>query len=125
MDYKLITRPIPGKPEEPSKYYATIVRPKKADIQEIAKRISDVSPVNELDTESVLLAFVRVLPEFLKKGQTIELGDFGRLSVNIRSSGADTEEEFKKDLIKGNKINFAPGVSVKKEMKNVEYEKVR
>ncbi|WP_282039781.1 hypothetical protein [Saccharicrinis aurantiacus] len=124
MDYKVVTKPIPGKPELPKKHYATIVRPKNVTLDVLAKRISEVSPVNELDTQTTLVAFTKILPEFLKEGATVELGDLGRFMVNISSAGADTEEEFKKDLIKSNKISYQPSTSVKKEMKYVEYTKV-
>ena len=114
---------MPGRPTEPHKYYATIVRPKNITLEALARRIAEISPVNELDTESVLNAFVRTLPDFLKEGATVELGSLGRFMVNISSRGADTEEDFDKSLINNNKISFQPGPKVKKEMQNVEYEK--
>ena len=115
---------MPGRPTEPHKYYGTIVRPKNITLPALARRIAEVSPVNELDTESVLNAFVRILPEVLKSGATVELGSLGRFMVTINSEGADTEEDFDKSLIKSNKISFHPGTKVKKEMENVEYEKI-
>ncbi|WP_282036869.1 hypothetical protein [Saccharicrinis aurantiacus] len=125
MDYKLISRPIPGKPELPVKFYASIVRPKNVSLDMLAKRISEVSPVNELDTQTALVAFTKILPEFLKEGATVELGDLGRFRVNISSDGAESEEDFKKEMIKSNKISYQASVKVKKEMKNVEYTKVQ
>ena len=115
---------MPGRPTEPNKYYGTIVRPKNVTLEALARRIAEISPVNELDTESVLNAFVRILPEFLKSGATVELGSLGRFMVTISSEGADTEDDFDKSLIKSNKISFHPGTKVKKEMEKVEYDKV-
>ncbi|TLX73277.1 hypothetical protein E9993_15930 [Labilibacter sediminis] len=125
MDYKIVTKHMPGKPELPKKHYATIVRPKNVTIEELAMRIAEVSPVNELDTQTALVAFTKILPEFLKKGATVELGDLGRFMVNISSGGAETEEDFSKDLIKSNKISYQPSTKVKKVMKEVIYEKVK
>jgi predicted histone-like DNA-binding protein len=124
MDYKIIDRPMPGRPTEPHKYYATIVRPKNITLEALAGRIAEISPVNELFTESVLNAFVRILPEFLKNGATVELGSLGRFMVNMSSEGAATEDDFDKSLIIGNKISFQPGTKVKKEMQKVEYNKI-
>jgi len=125
MDYKIISRNLPNKPEESPKYYASIVRPKKATIDVIASRIAEISPVNELDTKAALIAFTKVIPEFLKDGATVELGDFGRFMVNINSNGADNEEDFSGALIKGNKVSYQMSTEMKKVMKNVEYEKVK
>jgi predicted histone-like DNA-binding protein len=125
MDFKVIPRKIPGKPEEPQKYYASIVRPKKIELKRLAKRIAEVSPVNELDTETVLTALTRIMPEYLVYGATVELGELGRLQVNISSVGADSEEDFSKDMIKSNKISFQPGMQVKEAMKLVTYDKVK
>ncbi len=116
---------MPGKPNDPEKYYATIVRPKNASLETIFKRIAEISPVNELDTQAVLIAFTKVLPEFLMEGATVELGDFGRLMVNLSSHGSDVEDDFKKELIKGNKISYQMSTSVKKVMKSAEYKKVK
>ncbi|MBS2099724.1 HU family DNA-binding protein [Carboxylicivirga linearis] len=124
MDYKVIGRKIPGQPSEPEKYYASIVRPKNVTLDTLSKRIAEISPVNELDTKSVLIAFTKVLPEYLVDGATVELGDLGRLMVTLSSSGADTPEDFKSDLIKGNKVSYQMSTEVKKVMKAAEYEKI-
>ncbi len=125
MNFKVISRKMPARPTDPKKFYATIVRPNNVTLETLAKRIAEISPVNELDTESVLLALTRVLPEYLSNGATVELGDFGRLMVNINSNGADTQEDFKKELIKSNKISYQPSTKVKKVMKSVEYTKIK
>ena len=125
MDYRLITKKIPGKPDAAPKHYAQIVRPKNISLEVLAKRIAEVSPVNDLDTQSVLIAFSKILPEFLADGATVELGDLGYLRVDISSSGADTEEDFDKALIKGNKISYQPSSKVKKVMKQVDYTRVK
>lgn len=123
MDFKVITRKMPGRPNDPVKYYATIVRPNNVSLEVLAKRIAEISTVSELDTQAVLNALTRVLPEYLSTGATVELGNFGRFMVNISSNGAETEEDFSKELIKGNKVSYHPGSSVKEVMENVHYNK--
>lgn len=54
MDFKIIDRAIPGKPDEPHKFYATIVRPKNVTLDVLSKRIAEISIVSELDTQAVL-----------------------------------------------------------------------
>jgi predicted histone-like DNA-binding protein len=123
MKFRVIERHMPNNPSAPKKHYAIIVRPANVGLKALAKRIAEISPVNELDTETVLFTFVRVIPEFLKQGATIELGDFGRLMVSIHSEGVETPEDFTKAMIKKSKVSFQPGVSIKKEMKTVDYQK--
>jgi nucleoid DNA-binding protein len=67
---------------------------------------------------------VRVVPEFLKEGETVELGDFGRLMVSIKSEGTEKAEDFTKSMIKKSKDTFQPGISIKKEMKTIDFQKV-
>ena len=124
MEFKIISRKIPGKPTEPEKFYATIVRPNNVKLETLAKRISEISPVNELDTKLALQALIFVLPEYLSEGATAELGDFGRLMVTINSKGSDTEEDFSKELIKGITITYYPSTKVKKILKGVDFKKV-
>ena len=63
IKYKLITRKNPTQPKEAPKHYATIVRPENVSIEQLAKRVAEVSPVNELDTETTLIALSKVIPE--------------------------------------------------------------
>ncbi|MCG8579826.1 MAG: hypothetical protein MI866_07920 [Bacteroidales bacterium] len=123
VSYRLIPRRNPGKPEAKPKQYATIVRPAKVTLDELASRIAEISPVNELDTKTALMTLARVVPEYLAKGATVELGDIGRLMVNLSSAGAETEEDFSNDMIKGCKVSYRPGIKVYKALKNVEKKK--
>jgi len=123
IKFKLITRGNPGNPEAPKKHYATIVRPKNVTLETLSKRISEISPVNELDTQTALLTFAKIIPEFLIEGATVELGDLGRLQVSISSEGADTEEDFNKEMVKSCKVSYRPSVQVKETLAAVKFEK--
>ncbi len=123
IKFKLITRKNPSKPEQAPKHYASIVRPEKITIDELSRRVAEISPVNELDTQTALLSLAKIIPEYLANGATVELGDLGRLQVNLSSSGVENEEDFRKELIKSCNVRFQPSVQVKKAMKNVDYKK--
>jgi len=124
MKYKVIPRKNPRSPEEPQKFYAQIVRPDKISLDELADRISEISPVSKLDTKSVLIAFTQVLPEYFLKGSSIDIGDLGYFQATIKSNGADTEEDFTSDLIKTFKVSYHPSSEVKDKFKAVKYIKV-
>ncbi len=119
----MIPRKHPGKPEADPLYYASVVRPEKISLDTLANRIAEISPVNELDTKTALMTLARVVPEYLAKGATVELGEIGRLQVNLSSKGAETEEDFTTDMIKDCKVSYQAGVKVKKVLKSVEYKK--
>ena len=123
IKYKVIPRRNPAKPDAKKKSYAIIQRPENITLDELARRIAEISPVNELDTKTALMTLARVVPEYLAKGATVELGDIGRLMVNLSSAGAETEEDFSNDMIKGCKVSYRPGIKVYKALKNVEYKK--
>ncbi|MCT4645546.1 MAG: DNA-binding protein [Carboxylicivirga sp.] len=123
IKFKIITRGNPRQPELPKKHYGTIVRPRNVTLETLAKRISEISPVNELDTLTSLTALARVIPEFLSEGATVELGDLGRLQVTISSEGADTEEDFNKKMVKNCKVRYQPSVKVKDTLEAVKFEK--
>jgi predicted histone-like DNA-binding protein len=125
MKYKVIARKNPRNPEEPQKYYAHIVRPDKISLDELALRISEISPVSELDTKSVLIAFTKVLPEFFLKGASIDMGDLGYFQATIKSGGAEVAEDFISDMIKNFKVSYHPSPEVKDKFKTVKYTKVQ
>jgi predicted histone-like DNA-binding protein len=123
IKFKVITRRNPSNPTQPQKHYGTIVRPRNVTLDAVAKRIAEISPVNELDTLTSLTTLSRVIPEFLSEGATVELGDLGRLQVTISSEGADSEEDFSKEMVKSCKVRYQPSVKVKETLDRVKFEK--
>jgi predicted histone-like DNA-binding protein len=124
MKYKIIPRRNPQDANAVPKYYAQIIRPESITMEKLAKRIAEISPVNELDTQSVLIAFTKVLPEYFIEGATVQLGDLGFFQTTLRSHGSETEEDFTTDLIKGFGVSYRSSTKVKNQYKMVKYTKV-
>lgn len=91
-------------------------------MDQLGKRISEISPLSPLDIKSSLLAFLSIVPEYLVEGRSVDLGEFGSMNVTLKSSGVENEEDFTTDPFKGNRIHFRPSVKFSNLMKNVKYE---
>jgi len=125
MNYKVITRKNPRDLEAPPKYYAQIVRPPSISLDKLANRISEISPVSDLDIKAVLITLTKVLPEYFIEGATVNMGDLGYFQTTLRSNGADNEDDFSSDLIKGFSVNYNESSQVKEKYKTVKYNKVQ
>lgn len=125
MKFKVVTRKNPRDLEAAPKYYAQIVRPESITIEKLSKRIAEISPVSELDTQSVLIAFTKVMPEYFIEGATVELGDLGYFQTTMQSNGVETAEEFTSSLIKGFSVRYRASSKVRNAYKMVKYTKVQ
>lgn len=120
MKIKLVQRANPAN-RASVKYYANAVNAGKKDLKTIAKAISGRSLLTRGDIENVLSNFVDELPELLKDGFSIQLGEFGTMRLSLSSEGADTPEAFNTGSI-SSKVIFTPGTELKKELSDIRYE---
>ena len=125
IDYIVAERFNPVSPEEPRKYYAQQKSRDEVTFREISNVISERSTVNSIDITGVIESFVKVIPEFLTAGSIVRLGDFGSFYITIKSSGSDTKEGFKENMIKEVSIKFRPGKEIKKALKNVTFNRIK
>jgi len=94
IKYSLIERINPADLSMPRKIYAVNKSSGELSLRQLSKRIADISTVSSIDTMAVLEALVQVIPEELSDGNIVRLGDFGSFYANLKSSGAETEEDF-------------------------------
>jgi predicted histone-like DNA-binding protein len=121
IEYRLIPRRNPNDSKEDSKYYAIVVRNKNQSYRDLVNDIADLSTVNHPDVMAVLESLFQLIPKLLKEGKSVPLGDLGDFYLNIRSEGAETEEDFHHSLIKGIMIRFRPSTLLKEEMDKAKY----
>ncbi len=107
------------------KYYARAGKRELYSYRELSKSIAKISTVSEIDAAAVLAAFAKLIPDLLKEGKSIDLGDLGILSVHLKSEGRESAEDVRPNTIKGVRIHFRPSVQLKKEMNNAEFRKVQ
>jgi predicted histone-like DNA-binding protein len=125
MKFKIIERKNPQDRQARGKYYAIAINSGQFTIKSVAKEISGRSSLTRGDIENVLTNFLDELPTFLKIGMSVKLGDFGTLRLSLSSEGAETEQEFKTEMIKGAKIIFTPSAELKESLKDIKYEVVK
>ncbi len=121
MKIKLVAKANPADRTQPEKWYANAVNVGKKDLKIIAEDIAGRSSLTRGDIENVLSNFVDRLPEYLKDGFSLQLGDFGTLRLSLSSEGAVTPEKFNVKSI-SSKVLFRPGTAVKKELSDIIYE---
>lgn len=124
VQYVLIEKGNPSKPEEPKKYYAQAKSTGEITYKTLAKEIASKSSLNAGDVFNVLEVLTQVLNREISDGRIVRLGDFGSLQLSLSSEGVDAVEKFNASHIKGNKIIFRPGKDLKAIMNNLEYKKV-
>jgi predicted histone-like DNA-binding protein len=109
INYKLVQRPNPLKPQDPKKFYANPVYNSKKGLRRISQDIARQTTVSTADTMAVLESLLTVIPVFLLDGDIINLGDFGSFRITFRSSGTLTEDEFTSSNINDFHLHFHPG----------------
>jgi predicted histone-like DNA-binding protein len=109
IEYNLVERANPSKPDAPKKFYATAKSTGDTTVRGLAKRISDMSTVSPVDVMAVLEAMFQVIPGELAEGRIVRCGDFGSFFTTLKSDGADSEKEFTVTLIGNVTVKFRPG----------------
>jgi predicted histone-like DNA-binding protein len=122
MKYKKKQRRNPQKPDEEGKYYAAPASSGKITINELSSRIERNSSLSQGDILNVLSNFLDELPEYLKDGKSVRLGDFGTFRCSFSSEGADTPEQVNPNLIKTVRVIFTPSTKLKHRLSDITFE---
>jgi len=125
MKYRVIERVNPAKKEDKRKQYASPVNAGNLTIKDLAKEIAGRSSLTRGDIENVLANFLDELPNYLKIGMSVKLGEFGTMRLNLKSEGVEQGKKFDASKIKGVKIIFTPSSELKKSLDDITFEEVR
>ena len=123
MKFRIVAKKNPQDKQAPIKYYANAVNLGAVTTREIAEAIAGRSSLTRGDIENVLENFLDELPFLLKKGFSVQLGDFATVRLTISSGGSDTVEDFSTDLIKGVNTVFTPSKDFKRGLEDIKFEK--
>ena len=124
MKIKLVKRKRPGAKDDAGKLYANPVNVGKKTMHDIAKDIAGRSSLTRGDIENVLFNFIDRLPNYLRDGFSVQLGEFGTMRLTLSSEGAATVKAFKTETIKP-RVTFTPGVELKAALRENSYETVK
>ena len=125
VKYNIVERKNPLKPTEKAKFYAIANSDGEVSFKALAKEIAAAgSTVSDSDMLAVLNDLTKILTKHLAEGKIVRLGDFWSFQIVINSNGVDSANKVNASQIKGNKIQFRPGVDLKEMLATVKYEKV-
>ena len=105
------------------KYYAQAKYDGVTSQTDIAQMVSQISAISVGDVLSVMNTVSMLLSMELSNGRIVDLGDLGRFRATLRSKSCDKPEEFKREMIHGNRVIFVPGAQIRHKMTNASYRK--
>lgn len=113
INYSVAKMKNPRDPDAPEKFYAKMQASGVVDLDAMAEEISYSTTLTDGDVLNVLRALIRQMKKNLMAGKIVKMEKFGSFQFQIRSSGADSEEDFKPSTyIKEVSIQFRPGALV-------------
>lgn len=105
------------------KFYPRIHKREIIDLRKLSEFVSLQSTVSYADVSATLVSLIEFIPMFLLDNKSIDLGDLGILSINLRSVASDTGEEVNNSKIKGLKVSYRPSNILKKRLEDAEFTK--
>jgi len=126
VNYVLVERGNPLKPEMPKKFYALAKSSGELTFRKLSKEIAQGSTtVSDTDVLAVLNDLTKVLCRHLQNGEIVRFGDFGTFQMSLTSEGAETAAKFNSSLIKKSKVVFRPGIDLREMLAVIKYEKAK
>ncbi len=104
-----------------TRYYAQAKYDGVTSQEDIAQMVSQISAISVGDVLSVMNTVSMLLSIELANGRIVELGDLGRFRATLRSKSCEKPEEFKREMIHGNRIIFVPGAQIRQKMTSASY----
>ncbi len=124
VKYRIIKQATPGiKGGGQYKYYARACERSKININEVASLLAERSTFSKADVIGTLYGLVELIPDLLLNNHTVELGELGTFSLNLKSEASETPKPDGFRLIKSASISFRPSPQLKQAIKNPEYTK--
>lgn len=105
------------------KYVAQNVITNTVDFRDLCEEITKVGMVPSGAVKFVLDALIDTLNLNLRKGISVQLGDFGCFRPGMNCESQDTEKEVDSDTIRRVKIIFTPGYKFKEMLSKVSVQK--
>lgn len=113
VKFKVVQKVNPVKKEEPAKYYAQAEVSGDVTLDTLSRRVAKASMATRGDVLGVITSLVEEIIESLEEGNSVKLGDLGRMRVSLSSSGMEKADEVSAHNIRRGKIIFTPSVMLK------------
>ena len=99
--------------EEEVKYYAKAQANGVVTIDQLAEEIAYSTTLTDGDVLNTIRALVKQIKSHIREGRIVRLEALGSFQAQLSSSGASSEEEFNPALIRGVRLQFRPGTSIR------------
>lgn len=116
LHLKVIQKKNPAEPEASPRFYGSVVRGGRVDLESLATSVAERCSLRRADVHGVLVALMDIIPSELAEGKLVSLGKIGSLFVNISSEGAETPEEFSASLVKKMNVRYRPTKELRKKL---------
>ena len=123
VKFNVVERGNPSKPEDPKKFYPSVVSSGKVGDRDVARRASVQSTVAMADTAAVIENFLSIITDELARGNIVHLGEFGSFWIRIETVGAEVPEDVTSHNIKGVLVRFTPGKEFQEALDKITFEK--
>lgn len=115
VNYKLVQKRNPVKPEDPKKWYAV---PKSATAQtgkQMTKAATENTTVAPIEMEASLDLLAKYVPKQLVQGHTVHIPGVGYLRLSFKSDGVENIEDFDPvSMIHDARMIFKPDEELRK-----------
>ncbi|MCW0482230.1 HU family DNA-binding protein [Gaoshiqia sediminis] len=124
VKYRLVKQATPGvKGGGHYKYYARACDRRKITLDELADMLEKRSSLSRGDIIGTLVGMIDLIPDLLLNNHTIELGQLGTFSLNLKSHASEEPRTDGFRLIKSADISFRPSPRLKQAVKYPDYTK--
>ena len=123
VKFNVVERGNPSKPEDPKKFYPSVVSSGKVGDRDVARRASVQSTVAMADTAAVIENFLSIITDELSRGNIVHLGEFGSFWIRIETEGAEVPTDVTAHNIKGVLVRFTPGKEFQEALDKIVFEK--
>lgn len=117
-------RLLNGTTENEGAWYANVKFRTPIQTREIVTAVAKRTSMSEHDTLAVISVLSVLIPEYIKNGHTVHLGDLGIFRMGVHSTGHENQEDVSSESIKSKRIRFLPGVPMKKAIEDAKFIKI-
>lgn len=123
VNFTVVAKKNPQKPNDPPKYYANIVGDGKTTLSDLAKHAATVSTVSKADILAVLESTFTKIADDVADGKIVYVGEYFTLQAGGSSEGKATAEEVTGASIKSVRTIFRPGKMIRDALKLTHFQK--
>lgn len=126
LKYKIVKQAEPGKKGGGEyKYYLRSAGRELVTIDKLAEMLAQRTSLSTIDVKAVLWGLTDAIPDLLLDNYSVEIGDLGIFSVDLKSDASATPEEATWRKVRDLKVNFRVGKEIQKKVKGASFQRIK